>query len=424
MHTLPRPAPHPRPTAVRRPTGGSLAVRALTDELLAIGRDRWPHADVRGHHGRIRWTDGPNYTDMHTAATEAGITPDDLELAGIALQRTISARMLAYATVAATPPDRHLSRAQALVDDLLRFPTPADGPPFLLDPPLDLDRLWHRSASLVHLDGDRPPILADHRDAILGDLHRLKMLTAMAGPDALDRGIRLIPATSIRPDSGGTRIEVTSNLAADHQCAIRIARWPDRLFTACTSSNDDEPTPALHWIDGPSTVEVHAELEHPPLPSPFEGCSSYTLHRSLSATGIAASVLLHQQLVGEPYQDTAIGYHWMQQWKLAPVRDLARREAPGRARLERIQHQLLERPLPPAGELAMAGQGGTTVAVDGAKLWTRAEVLSSLLQPRPEPDIGHTPGHHVSRRLSLILADLLANVGPTRLDLLVATPHP
>ena len=125
---------------------------------MSIGLDRWPLADFRDHHDRIRWTDGPNYTDVVTAAAEVGIAPDDLDRAGIALHHTIAAPLLAYATLAAVAPNVHLSRAQGLVDDLLRFPIPDTGPPALPDPPSDLDCLWHRPASLAHLDGDQPPM--------------------------------------------------------------------------------------------------------------------------------------------------------------------------------------------------------------------------------------------------------------------------
>lgn len=204
---------------------------------------------------------------------------------------------------------------------------------------------------------------------------------------------------------------------------MRIERWPDRLFTACTPLREAQPTPALHWIDGPTAEQIRSELDHRGLPSPLEGCRAFTLHRSLSATAIAASVLLHQQFNAEPHRDTAIAHHGMQQGKLSSVRKIARREAPTRSRLEHAQQRLLERPLPIPGEFTMTRRDGITITLDGEHLWARAEVLRSLFESRPGPDIGHTPGHSGSRRVSLALASLLADIDPARLDLLVTTPR-
>ena len=406
-------------------------------ELAETCRAQWPHARFGLTGGALRWVDGPARLEVHAVLAAAGYPRPDLEAAAIDLTRAYSDEVIATAVLigldlatrdegVAAGQGRADGRVPGVerwclqeLDELQCFAIPPGGPPAFGPTPalrISHDEAWDRACRLVEAIGAHPPVRADQPDELRRELRRLGTLATIAGIHRPDRASR----------DGRGPAPILDEAAAAIRLEVPVPGWPDTGCTATVGSDQPlgavAPTPRLGWTDGPTPSQLEVAFGGRTPPS-LDGCTGYEPERRLSATGIAASVLLYRALHNTPYRDRAAGYHFMARWKVASVRDLERRGRAARDRLAHIQQQLLELPLPLTGPLPPPLERHHWS--DGDRLWAAAETLLALTRDR-SPDVDrrdHHLGTPADRRIAAEVASTLEDTDTGGLALLLP-PEP
>ena len=202
---------------------------------------------------------------------------------------------------------------------------------------------------------------------------------------------------------------------------VRLACWPDLELVGEVANlpptgrdGTEAPVAKLNWIDGPAPTELAELLDPAAAGSPFAACRTLRLQRTLSDVGVAASVLVYQQLHGRPYTDPTAFNHYMARRRVPAIHAVDHRHRRQRHRLEHLQRHLLGMALPPTGPLAFQAPSPKIpdIEVDGAELWASAATLLALTEGRElRKHTAYWPGRNPTRRLAVTLADELSRIG-------------
>lgn len=214
---------------------------------------------------------------------------------------------------------------------------------------------------------------------------------------------------------------------------IRLDCWPDLELAAEVANHSparrdsrDAPVAKLNWIDGPAPTELAELLDPAAAGSPFAACRTLRLQRMLSDVGVAASVLVYQQLYGRPYTDPTAFNHYMARQRVPAIHAVDHRHRRQRHRLEDLQRRLLDLALPPIGPLTFRAPSPKIpdIQLDGAELWASAATLLALTESRDvRKHTAYWPGRDPTRRLAVTLADELSHIGlPTLATLTTVDP--
>ena len=397
------------------------ADQQLATAIVALARTRWPTARFTRRGTTVRWTDGPALPDLRPALTDAGITPERLDQHTIQLQRCFSPHVMA--TIALATRTQPLRATLAAAQELGAFAIPNAGLPPLRIHGDHLERCWRRAQHLCAFDLPRDRVPTDRTRKLEAALNRARQLANSLTDHLLDTGPN--PAWLAARDRHRRPVNIGDAIPA-LSLPVLLPDHPDHRIVATIPLGPDTPrgheggVPAaeLHWTDGPSPGQVLDAIERTRHTLPIGRCRTITTNRAMSPTAVAASVILYQRLHGRPYHDPTAHLHFMQRWKVASVRELERRTAPARRRLEQLQEQLLAVALPPPGPIAV-GTGKDTTAIDGPALWDAAETLGALvLQTGPLATVAYTPGSESTRRLASAQANQFHEAGEAAFNLL------